>query len=115
MPEIIDYNRPKATTVNDTPINFKILLAEQPNAVADVATPGTTANLDSYLECNIGSWKSLFHITTEQQLMQSGLILIVVTVTPILGDGSNGTPIVNTFVHDQNMDNFQTAAGFPRV
>lgn len=118
MPETLDYNRPKASLVNDTPIDFKLLFGELPNSPGAVPVPGLTSDLDCYLECDVsgvGNWQPIFRIETLQELVSTGIMKITVTITPIKGNGTLGTPIITVFIHDQNMDNYQTQAGFPRV
>ncbi len=120
MPETLDYDRPLADPVESTPIAFKLLLSELPEVPAAVAVDGTTSDVLAYLELDVDDdvtvdWRSLFRIETAQALSISGILTLTITVTPILGNGSDGTPSVYVFTHQQNMDTIQTLGGFPRT
>lgn len=115
MPEILDYNRPKATIVEDVPIPFKLLMSELTKVPDDVPVDGTTAALDAYVRTQVPSgWLKLFRIETSHTLSLNGVVTINITTTPILGDQTNGTPKTFTYVHDQAMDTYQQQAGFGR-
>lgn len=120
MPVTSNYNRPKSTLVNSTGMVFSLLASDKPDAPADISGTGTTANLDCRLQCDANESGSadvqdIFKLETAISLdATTGLITWTVTVTPILGDGTEGTPKVMVVEHPQKMDAWQTAAGRAR-
>lgn len=114
------YNRPKSTTVNSTGMAFTILAEEKPETPAAFQGSGNTGNLDCLIKVDAdesggADVQNFFRIETAISVdSSSGVATLVVTVTPVLGDASNGTPTVTTIVHPQTMDVFQTAAGRAR-
>lgn len=121
MPETLNYDRPLAVPVVSTPIVFELKYAEKPNTPIDPSPTGTTSDLDCIIQADAEpntlstNWKDLFRIEMTQALSVAGIMSVTIVVTPIHGDGTLGTPVSNTFIHDQNMDTWQLAAGYPRV
>ena len=113
------YSRDKSTTTNSTGMALTLLVGEEPDAPSAIGGTGTTGVLDSRLQADAdesggADVQDLFKIRAVPSIGSGGVISYVVTVTPILGDGTNGTPVVATITHDENMDAWQTAAGRAR-
>lgn len=84
------------------------------------AVAGTTGALDCIIQADGDptggtDWQDLWHIEATPDLDVNGVSTLTPLITPILGNGSAGTPITFTpLVHPQNMDAWQTAAGDAR-
>ena len=113
------YPRPKSTTTNSTGIVFSLKAEEKPETPVSFGGAGNTGNLDARIQADADESggtdvQDLFKIEATPALDSAGKITVVVTVTPIKGDGSAGTPGTLTVTHDQDMDVWQTAAGRAR-
>lgn len=120
----LTYDRPLATIDEATVIPITVLAAEKAGTPAVFAggAVGTTGNLLAHFKADsdpVGTdVQVLFRLETAisfQGVGASAKPRIVTTVTPILGDGTDGTPVVVSCVHDQTMDAWQTAAGTART
>lgn len=87
-------------------------------------TPGTTAALDCRIQADLDptggtDWQDIWKVEATPSIDDTGngLVKLAVKVTPINGDGSGGTPLIDnaTLAHPQTMDQIQTAGGDPRV
>lgn len=125
MPANKNYERPKSDTTNDTAISFSVRAAESPEVPEEldgINTPnaGNTGIgilvLAADADESGGSDKQpMFEITCEPVINNTtGAVNFKVTMTPILGDGTDGTPTSLVVTHDQTMDAWQTAAGRAR-
>jgi hypothetical protein len=116
----ISYSRPKSATVNATGMALTLKVAEKPDSPGAIGGTGTTAQLDCRVQADADesggtSLHDLFKIETIPGIASdTGVVTLSVTVTPILGDGSIGTPKSLITNHDQSMDAWQTAAGRAR-
>jgi hypothetical protein len=116
----INYDRPKATVVNDTPIAVHWEGAEAPTAEANLAA-GTTGECTLTLIADADESGGVdeqdlckFSITPAID-QERGTITFVITATPVNGDATDAPTIaVGTVTHPQTMDAWQTAAGRPR-
>lgn len=118
MPATFNYNRDKDPSVNVTPIDVSLLAAEKPTAPAAVAA-GTTGQLDLRIQGDADpgagtTLVELFKVEVVPTFDSAGNVRLNVTVTPKLGDGSDGTAQALNLTHPQTLDAWQTAAGFPR-
>ena len=119
MAKDMNYNRPKSTVVNDTPINMTIKVSEKPDAPQAIGGTGTTGELDARFQADAdesggADVQDLFKLEAVPVLLVGGGISLQVTVTPIKGDGTDGTPVQQSVNHDEDMDAWQTAAGRAR-
>lgn len=113
------YNRPKATTVNITPINIAIEVGEKPDAPTAIGGTGTTGILDVVFtgdadESGGADVQNLWKVTLTPSINSVGQMQLTATVTPVLGDGTDGGAVSRTFDHEQTADAWQTAAGRAR-
>lgn len=114
------YNRPKSTTTNSTGIALTLTVAEKPDSPSAIGGTGTTGELDCRVRADAdesggADVQDLFKIETVPGIDENtGAVTLTVTVTPINGDGSAGTPSVTTVTHGQTMDTWQAAAGRAR-
>jgi len=119
----VNYDRPKATVVNTTPINIDFLAGEEPTALGALSADNSgstgilnltvTADADESAGADV---QDLFRIenlrveidpTTFRTRLRAEII-------PVLGDATDGTPILIDIAHQQDMDAWQTAAGRAR-
>ena len=119
MGATLNYNRDKDPDQNDTPMDLTILVGEKPDAPTAIGGTGTTAVLDYRLQCDADESvgvdvQDLFKLEATPTISSDGIIRLAVTVTPILGDASEGTPVATTVEHDENMDAWQATAGRPQ-
>lgn len=117
----ITFDRDKDPATNSTGIATSGEAREDPNALAAIATGAGT-----FYEMLISgdadesggvAIVGLFRIKATPTLQGAapGTIGLTLEVTPVLGDGSDGTPFaVQSLVHPEKMDAWQTAAGRPR-
>ena len=111
------YNRLKSTTVNSTGIVCTLLVGEKPDAPGAIGGTGTTGNLDCRLQADAdesggADVQDLFKLETSIAVdSATGRIDWTITVTPILGGATEGTPTVATVTHPESMDAWQAAAG----
>lgn len=121
------YNRLKSTTVNSTGIVVTVQAAEKPNSPhvfrdtdGSAEAGGTTGNVDVRIKADADESggtdvQDLFKVETAISVdTSSGVITLVVTTTPVKGDGTTGTAVVSTITHDENFDVWQTGAGRAR-
>jgi hypothetical protein len=118
----ITYARDKNPATNSTGIATSGEAREDPNALVAIA-----AGAGSFYELAISgdadpsggaAIVELFRIKATPTLgaTDPGPIGLTLEITPVLGDGSDGTPFtVQQLVHPQTMSAWQTAAGFPPV
>ena len=112
-----NYNRSKNPAVNATPIVLTLLVGEKPDAPAAIGGTGTTAQLDARIqadadESGAADVQDLFRLEVVPAIgSMTAKSRVSITVTPILGDGTPGTPVTFSAEHDETMDAWQTAAG----
>lgn len=119
------YPRLKAAPTISTGLVLTLKAAEYPttpdsfrdNAGSVVA--GTTGILDCRVQCDAdesggADVQDLWKIVATPSIDSSGVMTLAVTVTPIKGDATAGTPGSVTVTHDENADVWQTAAGRAR-
>ncbi|HEU01426.1 hypothetical protein LCGC14_0273330 [marine sediment metagenome] len=114
------YNRDKDPDTNATPIDITYDGAETPTAEAPLAV-GTTgeaaitvlADADESGGIDVQPLYTVSLVPVIDAAAPGGQRLTV-TVTPILGGGGSGTPLVFTAPHPETMDAWQTAAGRPQ-
>lgn len=119
MAQNVNYNRPKISTVNSTPISFSVEAAEVGGTEAALAAGASAgvqgtliADADESGGADLQDWATF---TVEPVIdADTGIASVKVTVTPILGDGSSGTAKTLYVPHEQTMDAWQTAAGRAR-
>jgi hypothetical protein len=103
-------------------MSTKFEIAEGPNAPA---APSPDTGTDGKLTTEVivgadgagGDYQNMF-VTVQELILATDVIgttRLKVTVTPILGDGSLGTPVITHYDHPQTMDAFQAAAGNART
>jgi len=119
MAKDMNYDRPKSAVVNDTPINMTILVAEKPDSPGAIGGTGNTGELDARFQADAdesggADVQDLFKLEAVPVLTADGTTKLQVTITPIKGDGTDGTPQVVNVEHDEKMDAWQTAAGRAR-
>lgn len=119
MAQVVNYDRPKASIVNDTAISISVEGAEVGGVEAALAAgnaPGLQATLLVDADESVGAdIQDLARVTVVPEIDQeTGEITFVVTLTPVNGDGSDGTARTATWAHPQTMDAWQTAAGRAR-
>ncbi len=116
MAQTLNYNRDKDPKINVTPMEFSVEGAEVGGAEVALAA-GTGPGLQGTIICDaddsvgtdLQDWAL---IKAEPVLNADGTTArIKITVTPILGDGSTGTPVVTYIPHEEDMDAWQAAAG----
>lgn len=115
-----NYNRDKDPDVN---ITGMAILAKAAEGAA--ATPADLLGADGIMQIAFdvdadpsggAAVVDAFRVDNLQlQLDALGVMRLTGTIIPVLGDGSDGTPVAINQLHPQNMDAFQTLAGFPRV
>jgi len=117
----LTYNRDKNPATNATPITISGEARELPNALVAIAA-GTTGAFEVAITGDadpsggaalVQLWRVA--LTPTLQSADPGTQGLTLTATPVLGDGSDGTPVVFQSVHPQTMDAWQTAAGFAPV
>lgn len=125
MSKSISYPRPKAAPTVSTAIVFTVKAAEHGN-VADVfrdnagsPVTGTTAGVDARIQADADESggtdvQDVFKVEALPAMDSSGKMTVALTVTPIKGDGTAGTPQTLTVTHDEYADTWQTAAGRAR-
>lgn len=124
-----NYERQKSDLTNTTGMAVSLKACEMPGTpdVFDnaaearaVDSRGNTGKLQALVIVDVdesggASLKNLFRLETDLTVNgTTGLVTLAVTVTPVLGDQTDGTPATRTFEHPQSMDAFQTAAGRAR-
>lgn len=115
------YSRPKVAVVNSTGIDFTLKAAElagTPAAFGGGAV-GATGNFQCLIQADAdesggSDIQTIFRLETAMALSAAGLLTLTVTVTPVLGDASDGTPKSIAVAHEQNVDAWQSAAGRAR-
>lgn len=112
------YSRDKDPDQNVTDIDLTLLVGEKPDAPTAIGGTGTTAEFDCRIQADADESvgvdvQDLFKVEIVPTLSSEGAIRCAVTVTPILGDGSDGTAEAKTVTHSQDMSAWQTAAGRP--
>ncbi len=115
----IDYNRLKDPEINLTGMDFSLLVSEKPDAPSAIGGTGSTGELDMRVQVDAdesggADVQDLFKVETVPLIAADGAMSLKTTITPINGDGTEGTPQILTVVHNENMDAWQTAAGRAR-
>lgn len=111
------YNRLKSGTTNSTGIALAILMAERPDSVGAIGGTGTTGIMDiTYTadadESGGADIQDLARLVITPSINpDNGAIQFIVEFIPVLGAETDGPTQSHTFVHDQVMDIWQTAAG----
>lgn len=115
-----NYNRQKLTSVNDTPIDITYEGSELPTAPAalDAGTTGNAeiivlADADESGGGDVQDWWKV-KLTPSISSVHPGASVLLVEVTPIKGDGEDGTKRTLNVDHDEDMDTWQAAAGRAR-
>lgn len=114
------YNRQKAAPTISTGLVFTLLVAELPDSLGAIGGTGTTGNLTAAFRADLdesggSDVQDVFTLVTGLAVdASSGVITLTVTVTPVNGDATNGTPQVLTVTHPQTADVLQTAGGRAR-
>lgn len=120
MPADLTYNRSKIASVNSTPINITIFVAENPDSLADIGGTGTTGVLHAMFkgdadESTGADVTNLFELTATPSIeLNTGIMRLTVIVTPKKGDGTDGTSASNVFTHTETADAWQSGAGRSR-
>lgn len=119
MAKTNNYDRPKLSGINDTGMLMTLLVGEKPDAPGAIGGTGTTAELDCRVQADADESggvdvQDLFKLEALPAVALSGAQTLKVTVTPIKGDGTEGTAQILTVSHPENMDAWQTAAGRAR-
>ena len=116
----INYDRPKIVGINDTPMITTLLVAEKPDSPAAIGGAGSTGELDMRVQADAdesggADVQDLYKVETVPTIVVgTGAVNLKVTVTPILGDGTEGTPVITNIPHNETMDAWQSAAGRAR-
>lgn len=120
MPADITYNRNKSATTNSTDINTSYEGSETPGGRAALVA-GTTGEAEIFVQMDADesggadvqdAWK--VKIIPLISSTHPGVMTLTVEITPIKGDGTDGTVDSNTTTHDEDADAWQTAAGRAR-
>lgn len=113
------YNRLKSATTNSTDINVSWEQRETDGTRAAIAA-GTTGIAELHMRADAdesggADIQDIFRITATPVInVNTGKFEVRIEVVPILGDGTDGVAKDAAFVHDENMDAWQTAAGRAR-
>ncbi len=113
------YSRDKVATVNSTDINVSYEQRETDGVRAAIAA-GTTgiAELTMLADADESGGvdiQDIFRVTVTPVLNpNTGKFEVQVDVVSVLGDATDGVPQGQRFVHDEDMDAWQTAAGRAR-
>lgn len=116
----LTYNRSKSASVNSTPINVTIFVAENPDSLASIAGTGTTGVLHAMFkgdadESTGADVTNLFELTATPSIeLNTGIIRLTIVVTPKKGDGTDGTSASQVFTHTETCDAWQSGAGRAR-
>lgn len=115
-----NYERLKEPDTNTTGMSITFQGSELPTAKAALAA-GTTGNAEIFVEADADESggidiQDLFKVALTPVIanLHPGTMSLTVVVTPIKGDGTDGTPITTQVTHDETMDAWQTAAGRAR-
>ena len=113
------YSRAKDPAINATGMDLTLFVGEEPDAPTAIGGTGNTGVLDARLEADADESggvdvQDLFRLRAVPSINSAGVAIYTVTVTPVLGDGTDGTPASMTVTHDETIDAWQTAAGRPR-
>ncbi|KKN73350.1 hypothetical protein LCGC14_0401630 [marine sediment metagenome] len=119
MSKTNNYDRPKLSGINDTGMDMTLLVGEKPDAPSAIGGTGSTAELDCRVQADAdesggADVQDLYKIEVLPAVALSGAQTVKITVTPIKGDASEGTPQIITVTHPENMDAWQSAAGRAR-
>lgn len=119
MAATLNYNRPKSTLINVTPIDLTLLVGEKPDAPTAIGGTGTTAALDCRIQADadesVGAdVQDLFKIEVTPTITSDGKATCTVVVTPIGGGGGSLTAETLAVLHPETVDAWQAAAGRAR-
>lgn len=114
------YNRSKIASVNSTPINITIFVAENPDSLGAIGGTGTTGVLHAMFkgdadESTGSDVTNLFEMTATPSIeLNSGIMRLTVVVTPKKGDGTDAASSSAVFTHSETCDAWQSGAGRAR-
>lgn len=120
----VNYERPKSTTTNTTPINVDFTAGEEPTALAALTADnsGSTGILNVTVTADAdptggADIQDLFRIEDLQVVIDPTTFRcrLQATVIAVKGDGTDGTSHTIDIAHDEDMDAWQTAAGQARA
>ena len=114
----ITYERTKSTGTNTTDMNVTWTAAESGETQSSAFT-GSTGVLDARMRLDLDESvgvdiQEVAKIECTPGLSENGSLSILISVTPIKGDGTELTPRLYKFVHPDNVDTIQTDGGRPR-
>ena len=120
MAGTITYDRDKDPKINSTGIDVTPLVGEEPTAAGALTgdNSGSTGilNIEFQGDADESGGSTLVNLFRLEDLQvqinqNSGIFRLTGSIIPVLGDGSDGTPVAIDVVHEQNMDAWQAAAG----
>lgn len=119
MGDTLNYNRPKASAVNDTAIDITIKSGESDESpLPDTAGTTGITKTEYYADADESGSSDIqllatFLITPAIDV-NTGRITFTVAFTPKGGGGGAGTTTSQVFTHHETMDAWQAAAGRAR-
>ncbi len=119
-----NYNRPKATTINNTGIVMGLFVTEKPitNPTSNgVLTAGNTGEANISIladadETGGTTIRPIFRIKITPSLDSIGILTYTLSLYSVEGDVGGTEHLISslTFEHPEDMDTWQAAAGRPR-